>query len=61
HSGWHNEPGMTLGISLKNVFDLHFMKFALDILAVDVYSRIILRIIIFINWQTELILWQENQ
>ncbi|HBX6335043.1 TPA: ABC transporter [Klebsiella pneumoniae] len=33
------------------------MKFALDILAVDVYSRIILRIIIFINWQTELILW----
>ncbi|HBZ2517460.1 TPA: ABC transporter, partial [Klebsiella pneumoniae] len=27
----------------------------------DVYSRIILRIIIFINWQTELILWQENQ
>ncbi|HBX7640831.1 TPA: ABC transporter [Klebsiella pneumoniae] len=28
---------------------LHFMKFALDILAVDVYSRIILRIIIFIN------------
>ncbi|QCC82371.1 ABC transporter [Klebsiella pneumoniae] len=26
------------------------MKFALDILAVDVYSRIILRIIIFINW-----------
>ncbi|WP_274787954.1 hypothetical protein, partial [Klebsiella pneumoniae] len=22
HSGWHNEPGMTLGISLKNVFDL---------------------------------------
>ncbi|RYA52597.1 ABC transporter, partial [Enterobacter cloacae complex sp. CH23B] len=30
------------------------MKFALDILAVDVYSRIILRIIIFINWQTEL-------
>ncbi|HBZ3508743.1 TPA: ABC transporter, partial [Klebsiella pneumoniae] len=24
-------------------------------------SRIILRIIIFINWQTELILWQENQ
>ncbi|PPJ87779.1 ABC transporter [Klebsiella pneumoniae] len=31
------------------------MKFALDILAVDVYSRIILRIIIFINWQTELI------
>ncbi|HBZ2103660.1 TPA: ABC transporter, partial [Klebsiella pneumoniae] len=22
---------------------------------------IILRIIIFINWQTELILWQENQ
>ncbi|KAB1829525.1 ABC transporter [Klebsiella pneumoniae] len=40
---------------------LNFMKFALDILAVDVYSRIILRIIIFINWQTELILWQENQ
>ncbi|HBX5879488.1 TPA: ABC transporter [Klebsiella pneumoniae] len=40
---------------------LYFMKFALDILAVDVYSRIILRIIIFINWQTELILWQENQ
>ncbi|HBX2152937.1 TPA: ABC transporter [Klebsiella pneumoniae] len=37
------------------------MKFALDILAVDVNSRIILRIIIFINWQTELILWQENQ
>ncbi|HBY1762352.1 ABC transporter [Klebsiella pneumoniae] len=37
------------------------MKFALDILAVDVYSRIILRIIIFISWQTELILWQENQ
>ncbi|AYJ94806.1 TPA: ABC transporter [Klebsiella pneumoniae] len=37
------------------------MKFALDILAVDVYSRIILRIIIFINWQPELILWQENQ
>ncbi|AVF88236.1 ABC transporter [Klebsiella quasipneumoniae] len=28
---------------------LHFVKFALDILAVDVYSRIILRIIIFIN------------
>ncbi|CDN05386.1 conserved hypothetical protein [Klebsiella quasipneumoniae subsp. similipneumoniae] len=22
YSGWHNEPGMTLGISLKNVFDL---------------------------------------
>ncbi|MBE8827693.1 ABC transporter [Klebsiella quasipneumoniae] len=40
---------------------LHFVKFALDILAVDVYSRIILRIIIFINWQTELILWQDNQ
>ncbi|TNJ80341.1 ABC transporter [Klebsiella quasipneumoniae subsp. similipneumoniae] len=40
---------------------LHFVKFALDILAVDAYSRIILRIIIFINWQTELILWQENQ
>ncbi|HBX7807535.1 TPA: ABC transporter [Klebsiella pneumoniae] len=37
------------------------MKFALDILAVDAYSRIILRIIIFISWQTELILWQENQ
>ncbi|PLF71639.1 ABC transporter [Klebsiella quasipneumoniae] len=40
---------------------LHFVKFALDILAVEVYSRIIIRIIIFINWQTELLLWQENQ
>ncbi|PJR48214.1 ABC transporter [Klebsiella sp. H-Nf2] len=37
------------------------MKFALDILAVDVHSRILLRIIIFINWQMELLLWQENQ
>ncbi|MBZ7033552.1 ABC transporter [Klebsiella variicola] len=37
------------------------MKFVLDILAVDVCSRIIFRIIIFINWQTELLLWQENQ
>ncbi|PXK04819.1 ABC transporter [Klebsiella variicola] len=37
------------------------MKFVLDILAIDVCSRIILRIIIFINWQTELLLWQENQ
>lgn len=26
HSGWHSEPGMTLGISLKNVFDLQSWK-----------------------------------
>ncbi|KDV95300.1 putative membrane protein [Raoultella ornithinolytica 2-156-04_S1_C2] len=37
------------------------MKMLFHIPAVYFYTRIIIKIIIFINMQTELQLWQENQ